>query len=360
MPFQRDQPYNDLPLLPPGADLESRAVLRQTIAATRALADLRGTSARLPNPRVLVNAIVLQEARLSSEVENIVTTNDELYRAAANGDSVTDPQTKEVLRYREALWFGFDHLASRGLNTNLFIDLVRILRQLDIGLRNSPGTTLKDQAGRTIYTPPEGEPLLRSLLANIEQYIYAEDRVDPLIQLAVLHYQFEAIHPFTDGNGRTGRILNVLFLVEKGLLDLPVLYLSEYVLRNRTEYYAGLRGVTEEHAWEAWVLFLLRGIEETSRQTCRKIELLLDLMKEATGTLKNAYPAIYSKDLIEVVFSNPYCRIQFVEESSEVTRQTASARLQRLAQLNILREDRIGREVYYVNDKMIQVLAGTP
>jgi Fic family protein len=357
MPFKRDVPYNDLPALPPQEDLETKAILRQAIVAARALAELRGTSARLPNPRVLVNAIVLQEARLSSEVENIVTTSDELYRAAANIDSVTEPQTKEVIRYREALWYGFDQIAHRGLTTNLFIDLVGMLRQLHIGLRNSPGTNLKDQFGRVIYTPPNGEDLLRKMLANLEQYIHNDDGIDPLIKLAVVHYQFEAIHPFTDGNGRTGRILNVLFLVQQKLLDIPVLYLSQYILRNRSAYYAGLRHATEEHRWEEWVLFLLKGIEETSYETCVLINQLLELMDFAKETVKLKFPGIYSKDLIEVVFSNPYCRIRFIEEKTAVTRQTASTHLQKLAQLGLLREQRIGREVYYVNDRMIEILA---
>jgi Fic family protein len=359
MPFQRDVPYNELPLLPPKEELETRAVLRQVIVAARALAELRGTSARLPNPRVLVNAIVLQEARLSSEVENIVTTSDELYRAAANFDSVTDPQTKEVIRYREALWYGFDQISNRGLTTNLFIDLVGMLRQLHIGLRSSPGTNLKDPFGTVIYTPPNGESLLREMLANLEQYIHNEDGIDPLIKLAVVHYQFEAIHPFTDGNGRTGRILNVLYLVQQRLLDIPVLYLSQYILRNRAAYYAGLRQVTEEQRWEEWVLFLLKGIEETSHETCVLIDELLKLMDFAKETVKLKSPGIYSKDLIEVVFSNPYCRIRFIEEKTAVTRQTASTHLQKLAQLGLLREQRVGREVYYINDRMIQILAAT-
>jgi Fic family protein len=361
MPFDRTQPFNDLPDLPPAAQLETPTVLKQAIASARALERLRGTSARLPNPRVLVSGIVLQEARLSSEVENIVTTNDELYRAAAgSSDGVIDPATKEVLRYREALWFGFEQLAKRPLTTNLFIELVGLVRQTEVGLRNTAGTTLKSSTGEVIYTPPEGEALLRSKLANFEAYIHEEREVDPLIMLAVLHYQFEAIHPFTDGNGRTGRILNILFLVQRGLLDLPVLYLSHYILRNKIQYYTGLRLVTEEAKWEAWVLFMLQGIEQTSNETCLLIDQLLKQIENVSTMFRLQYPSSYSKDLMEVIFSNPYCRIRFVEEQLQVTRQTASSYLQKLTELGFLREVRIGRDVYFVNDSMLATLSPKP
>lgn len=355
--FDRANPYNTLPSLPPPVELESREILKQTIASARALADLRGTSSQLPNPRVLVSGILLQEARLSSEVENIVTTSDELYRAAAGADGPTDAQTKEVLRYREALWMGFEQMGRRGIGTNLFVEIVRTLRQLDIDIRTGPGTTLKDQFGQVVYTPPAGDALLRDRLQNLEEYIHRDDGVDPLIKLAVIHYQFEAIHPFTDGNGRTGRIVNVLYLVDRGLLDLPVLYLSHYILKHRGDYYRGLRAVTEEHRWQEWIIFMLRGIEETSKETCALIQQILGLMEEATSRIKAEYPGIYSKDLMEVVFSNPYCRIRFIEEHTGVTRQTASIYLRKLTEAGILEEQKIGREVYYINRGMIEILA---
>lgn len=356
MPFDRELPYNDLPDLPPVAALESIAVLKQAILSARALENLRGTAARLPNPRVLVSGIVLQEARLSSEVENIVTTNDELFRAAAAADGLTDPSTKEVLRYREALWYGFEQVGKRPLTTNLFIELVGIIRQIALGVRDTPGTVLRNSLGEVIYTPPEGEDLLRAKLSNLEQFLYAEDGLDPLIKLAVMHYQFEAVHPFTDGNGRTGRILNILYLVECGLLDLPVLYLSHYILRHKAEYYSGLRAVTEGCKWEEWILFVLRGIEETARKTCSLIAELLDQMRSASTLFRLQYPNAYKKELLEIVFSNPYCRIRFLEQQLDVSRPTASGYLQKLAEVGVLREARIGRDVYYINDMMLKTL----
>jgi Fic family protein len=359
MSFNRDKPFDQLPDLPPAVQLETVEVLKQTIKAARALEQLRGISARLPNPRVLLNTVVLQEARLSSEVENIVTTNDELYRAAASPDGATDTSTKEVLRYREALWHGFEQIGKRPLSTTLFVELVEIIRQIKVGLRNTPGTNLK-RNGEIIYTPPVGEALLRDKLSNLEQYMYAEDGVDPLIKLAVMHYQFEAIHPFTDGNGRTGRILNVLYLVERKLLDVPVLYLSDYILRNKVDYYAGLRGVTEKGRWIDWLLFLLKGIEQTSEATCTVIQELLHQMQEATVLFRASYPGAYSKDLIETVFSNPYCRVRFVEESLGVTRPTATQYLRKMVDLKLLSEVRVGRDLYYVNGRMVSALRPKP
>ena len=356
MPFQRSEPYNDLPDLPPAVNLETAEILKEAISSARALERLRGTAARLPNPRLLVNSIVLQEARLSTEIENIVTTSDELYRAAAGTEGIVDAPTKEVLRYREALWYGFEQIARRPLSTSLFVELVGMIRQTDAGLRSTPGTMLKNAQGEVSYTPPEGESVLYAKLANLERYIHSEDGLDPLIKLAITHYQFEAIHPFTDGNGRTGRILNVLYLVEKGLLDLPVLYLSQYILRNKAAYYAGLRRVTEEANWRDWVLYVLAGIRETSIESCFLIEALLEQMSTAGSRFRSAYPNVYSKDLFEVVFSNPYCRIRVLETSLGVSRPTATNYLQKLSQSGVLREQRIGRDLYFINDAMIAAL----
>ena len=353
MAFNRSEPYNDLPLLPPGVELESRAVLKQAIAANRVLANLRGLAAKIPNQGMLINSIVLQEARLSSEIENIVTTNDELYRAAADADGKTDPHTKEVLRYRQALYRGFQALKERPLNTNLFIEIVRLIKQVDLGIRAVPGTALKNDLGEVIYTPPEGESRIRDLLGNLEQFIHAEDDLDPLVKMAVLHYQFEAIHPFPDGNGRTGRILNLLFLVEKGLLDIPVLFLSRYIIANRMDYYRGLRQVTEEQDWESWILFMLRAVESTAQQTFDQVTRILDLMESVRERVQREEPGIYSKDLIELIFREPYTKIQFVVDLGLAKRQTASSYLQALAGRGILREQKIGREKYYINDALL-------
>lgn len=356
MPFNRQLPYNDLPLLPPITELETKAVLKQAISANRVLANLRGLAAKIPNQGLLINSIVLQEARLSSEIENIVTTNDELYRAAANGDGKTDPHTKEVLRYREALHFGFKALRERPLNSNLFIELVQLIKQVDIGIRAIPGTALKNDLGEVIYTPPVGEAVIRDKLANLEQFIHADDGLDPLVKMAVMHYQFEAIHPFPDGNGRTGRILNLLFLVEQQLLDIPVLFLSRYIITHRQEYYAGLRGVTESQDWERWVLFMLKAVESTAQQTFEQVNRILALMEEVRERVQREAENIYSKDLVEAIFMQPYTKIAFLVEAGIAKRQTASRYLQTLAAMGVLREEQVGREKYYINDALFAEL----
>lgn len=356
MPFDRSQPYNQLPLLPPATELETKAVLKQAIAANRVLANLRGLAAKIPNQGLLINSIVLQEARLSSEIENIVTTNDELYRAAADPDGKTDPHTKEVLRYREALNFGFRALKDRPLTTNLFIELVQLIKQTTIGIRAIPGTALKNDLGDVVYTPPVGEAVIRDKLSNLEQFIHANDDLDPLVKMAVMHYQFEAIHPFPDGNGRTGRILNLLYLVEKELLDIPVLLLSRYIIANRADYYLGLRQVTEEQDWENWLLFMLRAVESTARETYEQVERILALMESTRERVQQEAEGIYSKDLIELIFRQPYTKITFVVEAGIAKRQTASRYLQTLATMGVLREQQIGREKYYINDALFAEL----
>ena len=358
MPFDRSQPYNDLPLLPPTVELESKAVLKQAIAANRALANLRGLAAQIPNQGVLINSIVLQEARLSSEIENIVTTNDELYRADADADAdgKTDPHTKEVLRYRQALNFGFGQLKRRPLATNLFIDIVRTIKQVDFGVRKVPGVALRNAAKEVVYTPPVGEAVIREKLANLEQFIHAQDDLDPLVKMAVLHYQFEAIHPFEDGNGRTGRIVNLLYLVEQGLLDIPVLFLSRYILAHKSGYYQGLRGVTEQQDWESWVLYMLRAVESTAQETFDQVTRIRVLMEQVREQVQQQAPGIYSKDLVEAIFQHPYTKIQFLVNANIAKRQTASSYLQTLAGLGVLRASKQGREMYYINDALFAEL----
>lgn len=356
MTFDRARPYNDLPLLPPDIELETIPVLKLAIAANRALANLRGLAARIPNQTLLINSIVLQEARLSSEIENIVTTNDELYRADADADGKADPHTKEVLRYRQALYRGFQSLKDRPLNTNLFVEIVRLIKQIDIDIRAVPGTALKNDQGEVIYTPPERADHIRTLLGNLEQFLHADDNLDPLVKMAVLHYQFEAIHPFPDGNGRTGRIINLLFLVEKELLDIPVLFLSRYIIANRQDYYLGLRRVTEDHDWENWILFMLRAVETTAKQTFDQVTRILALMESVRERVQRDAPGIYSKDLVELIFRQPYTKIKFVIDLGLAKRQTASMYLQTLAAMGVLREHRAGREKYYINDALLSVL----
>ncbi len=355
--MNRDQPFNDLPPLPPVAEIETTAVLKKAIAANRRLAELKGLVNSIPNQNILIDGIVLQEARLSSEIENIVTTNDELYRAAADEKLATDPHSKEILRYREALWNGYNGLKSRPLSTNLFIEIVEVIKNTNIGIRRVPGTKIGNSKGEIIYTPPEGEAIIRNKLANLETFIHAEDLLDPLIKLALMHYQFEAIHPFTDGNGRTGRIINILFLVEKGLLNTPVLFLSRYILRNRSAYYAGLRGVTEKSAWIDWILYMLEAVEVTAIEAQQQVINILAAMNEAKELVQKGAPKIYSKDLIEIIFTNPYCKVRFIEEAGLAGRQTASTYLKTLEQLGLLRSVKMGREHYYINDNLIKILS---
>lgn len=359
MAFDRNKPYNSLPLLPPsGVELETKAVLKQAIAANRVLAELKGAGDLIPNQALLVRLIGLQEAKLSSEIENIVTTNDELYRAFADEGSKSDPQTKEVLSYNEALWYGYDLLKKgQPLTTRLFERLVQIIKKNDSGVRRTPGTKIVTGKGDPVYTPPEGEAVLRDKLANLERFLYAEDGLDPLVKLAVLHYQFEAIHPFSDGNGRTGRILNILYLVEAGLLDIPILYLSRYIIEHKSDYYAGLRCVTEEQKWEQWILFMLRAVEETARTTHTLILGIRTLMQETTDKVRQDLPKIYSKDLIEVLFSQPYCKIRFLEQSGIAKRETASRYLRELSRIGVLSLPlELGRENYYLNHAFFQLL----
>lgn len=259
--YNPKKPYNELPLLPPKKDLETKKILKQTIQATRVLAELKGRADEIPNQSRLVNAITLQEAKDSSEIENIVTTQDSLFQAFSAKTNTVDAQTKEVLRYRHALWEGYRNLDKKPLSTNTFISIVQTIKETNIGIRNTPGTKITSN-GKTIYTPPEGEKLIRDLLKNLEDFLHAEDGLDDLIRLAVMHYQFEAIHPFPDGNGRTGRVLNILYLVEKNLIDAPILYLSKFIIENKNDYYKKLKAVTEKEDWEGWILFMLKAIEK--------------------------------------------------------------------------------------------------
>jgi Fic family protein len=358
--FDREQPYNALPSLPPNMELETKPVLKQTTAASRVLAELKGSGDLIPNQSVLVRMIGLQEAKLSSEIENIVTTNDELYRAFADETGRTDAPTKEVLRYNDALWYGIDQMKlGRPLCTSLFEEVVQIITQNTAGVRRVPGTAIvNDKTKAIIYTPPDGEKVIRDKLAALENFLHGADDLDPLVKMAVLHYQFEAIHPFSDGNGRTGRILNILYLISVGLLDVPVLYLSRYVIEHKNEYYTGLRQVTEQNAWEDWVLFMLRGIEATALATHQRIQSIRTLMQATSHKVKTELPKIYSKDLMEVLFAQPYCKIRFLEHSGIAKRDAASKYLRQLSQIGVLSPVPIGRDIYYLNKPFFDLLTG--
>ncbi|MBF8262381.1 MAG: Fic family protein [Parachlamydiales bacterium] len=358
MSFHRELPYNDLPDLPPKADVESIAILKSAIRANKAIAELKISGHLIPNQAVLIQTLGLSEAKLSSEIENIVTTNDELYRAFAEGNRNIEPQTKEVLFYKDALWFGYNALTQnkRLLTTPLFVELAQILRNSTQGIRNLPGTKLVNPLGEIKYTPPSGEEIIRKKLANLEQFIHANDSLDPLIKMAIMHYQFEAIHPFSDGNGRTGRILNILFLVDKQLLDIPLLYLSRYIISNKTAYYNHLQQVTETNAWEPWILYMLEGLEQTANTTRKRILAIHRLIQDTAEKVQSQLPRIYSKDLIEVIFRSPYCKIKSLEDSGIAKRQTASTYLKELEQIGILRGIKLGRDIYYVNDAFLKTI----
>jgi Fic family protein len=352
-----DQPYNELPTLPPLIALETSSTLKKAIIANRRLAELKGLVNSIPNQSILVDGIVLQEAKLSSEIENIVTTNDELYMAAADEKLATNPHAKEVLRYRQALWHGVKSLKKKPLATNLFIEIAEVIKGKNIGIRRVPGTKIASSKGETIYTPPEGESIIRDKLGNLESFIHADDGIDPLIKLAAIHYQFEAIHSFVDGNGRTGRIINILFLVEKGLLDSPILFLSHYILRSKSEYYAGLRGVTEKNEWDTWVLYMLNAIEMTALDTIKKANNILSAIEKTQNLVHAKAKKIYSKDLVEVIFQHPYCKIKFLESAGIAKRQTAATYLQALEEIGILKCVKVGRELYYINQNLVKILS---
>jgi len=360
MKFDPNKPYNELPLLPPKAEIETKPILRKTITAGRALAELKGLGATIPNQSVLVTSLILQEARSSSEIENIVTTNDSLFRAFTANTGKIDPATKEVLRYREALWEGFADLKKRPiLSTNLFIKLVQIIRENQSGIRNFPGTAVSNAAtGQIIYMPPEGDAIIRDKLKNLEEYIHEEDAVDPLITLAIMHYQFESIHPFSDGNGRTGRIINILFLVFKELLELPVLYLSKYIIENRSDYYRLIRGVTEHQQWEPWILYMLDAIEKTAVYTKDKIIAIRDLLEETRQFARENLPdKVYSKELIELLFHQPYTKVKFLVDAGIAQRKTAAEYLKELEKIEVLKLQKTGKENLYLNAKLYKLLS---
>ncbi len=360
MVFLPDKPFNDLPLLPPKAEIETKGTLKKVISAGRALAELKGLGKTIPNQAILVNSIILQEAKASSEIENIITTHDALFRAFSAKTGQIDPATKEVLRYREALWDGFSNLRERSfLTTNLFIRIVQTIRANKAGIRNTPGTKVANAAtGEVVFTPPEGEDIIRNKLKNLEDYIHSKDNVDPLIKLALIHYQFETIHPFTDGNGRTGRILNILFLTNKHLLDFPVLYLSKYIIEQKSDYYRLLRGVTEHQEWEPWIIYMLDAVEQTALFTRDKILAIRELLIKTLEFTKEKLPSrVYSKDLIELLFHQPYTKAQFLVDAGIVERKTAASYLKELETLGILQIHKVGKENLYLNRELLEVLS---
>ena len=351
------KPYNSLPPLPPAQDFENRAVLKACITARAALAEFKQAAGLISNQAMLINTIPLLEAKDSSEIENIVTTTDKLFQYA-QWEHQADPATKEALRYRSALHKGFQSLKDRPLCTATAVEICCTLKGVDMDIRKTPGTQLiNDKTGEVIYTPPEGEGTLRDLLANWERFIHNEDDVDPLVRMAVGHYQFEAIHPFIDGNGRTGRVINILYLIQQDLLQLPILYLSRHIINNKSDYYKLLLDVTREGAWEPWILFMLKAVEETSRWTTNKIAAIRNLAEHTTVFIRNSLPKIYTHELVDVIFEQPYCRISDLINKGVAKRQAASKYLKELVELGVLVERSVGKEKLFIHPKLMKLLS---
>lgn len=353
--WRPELPYDDLPPLPPAVELETRAVLKRCIPARAALAELKQAAQLIPNQAVLIKTMPLLEAQASSEIENIVTTTDRLFQHQG-GEEQADPATKEALRYSQALAEGYESLAHRPLTTRTAEEICTRIKGVEMKVRSVPGTALARATGEVVYTPPVGEARLRNLLANWERFLHEEEDLDPLIRMAVGHYQFEAIHPFTDGNGRTGRILNSLFLIHEGLLTLPILYLSRYIIERKADYYRLLLEVTQNQAWEAWLLFVMDAVEDTALWTAAKIEAILRLADHTSEVVRSSLPKVYSYELINLIFELPYCRIQNVVEAGIAGRQAASRYLKELVALGVLQEKSAGREKLFIHPKFLQLL----
>jgi Fic family protein len=357
MGYEPNMPYNALPLLPPGQDLETKAVLKRCVTARAAVAELRRAGELIPDQSVLINTIPLLEAKDSSEIENIVTTNDALFREASQLEDGGDPAAKEALRNRAALFSGYETLKTRPLTARTAIDICSRIKGVEMDVRKTPGTQLKNSfTGEVIYTPPDGQQRLRDLLGNWETFANAEDDIDPLVRMAVLHYQFEAIHPFLDGNGRTGRILNILVLIQAGLLDIPTLYLSRHIVRTKGDYYRLLQGVTLRGEWEPWIIYMLTAIESTATWTNARIRAIRDLMQNTAEYVRSQAPKIYSRELIEIIFAQPYVRIGHLIESDLAERHAAARYLKQLAAIGILSEEKRGRDKVFIHRKYMDLL----
>lgn len=354
-------PTYTIPDLPLPMDLETKPVLKALALAHRYLAELKGKAAAIPNQAILINTLALQEAKASSEIENIVTTQDELFQAEIFPEGPGSAAAKEVALYKNALKLGWDSLhQSNGIITNRsLIQLFRLLKARDDGFRSLPGTELRnDQTGETVYVPPQDLAEIESHMAVLEAYINNDElcALDPLIKMAIVHHQFESIHPFPDGNGRIGRILNVLYITQKGLLDIPILYMSRYITRTKADYYRLLQSVRDDDAWEEWVLYILTAVANTAQASLRLIEGLRALMSNYKVRLRDEFPKIYSQDLLNNLFRHPYTRIEFIVSDLQVARQTAARYLDNLAEAGFVRKHHLGRSNYYVNESLLALL----
>lgn len=350
-----------IPSLPLNIELETRPILKKLMKAHQALAELKGVSGVIPNQSILISTLSLQEAKDSSAIENIITTHDELYKSDATTKQFANFAAKEVYSYAAALQNGYQQVKKTGLLVNNHIlEIQQALVENSAGFRKIPGTMLKnDQTGEVVYTPPQDESQIRTLMNNLEQFINNDtlNDADPLIKMAIIHHQFESIHPFYDGNGRTGRIINILYLVKQGLLDTPVLYLSRYINQHKNEYYRLLQAVRDTGSWEPWVLYMLVGIELTSRQTVSLILGMKDLMLHQKHKLRSELPKIYSQDLLNNLFRHPYTKIDFVMQELQVHRNTAVKYLEELVRIELLTKHKLGKENFYLNSALFDLLA---
>ena len=345
--------------LPIKKDIETKQILKSTTLAHRSLAELKGIANSLPNQKIVINSLVLQEAKDSSEIENIITTYDEVYRSDISSDFISQ-DIKEVQNYKDALYLGFDIIKSKKiLSVNHIKEIQATLEQNNAGFRKQSGTVLKNPAtGEIKLIPPQNPQDIVDLMANLAEYINDPELqdFDPLVKMAIIHYQFEATHPFYDGNGRTGRIINILYLVLEDLLDVPILYLSRYIIRNKSEYYRLLHSVSFDNGLNDWILFMLKGIEEIANETIKTIRDMEKLMIETKNIIQENKPRIYSKDLLEALFYHPYTKRIFIEESLNISRPTATSYLNEFEKMGILTPHKKGREVFYVHDKLFELL----
>lgn len=348
---------HSLKLLPPSVELDTKNILLQLKKSHKALAELKGYADTIPNKNILINAITINEAKDSSAIENIITTHDELFKGMSN-ESIATPEAKKVINYRTAVWRGYELIKNNGfISTNMIIEIQQLIESNRAGLRKLPGTVLiNDATGEVVYVPPSGEEEIKDLMKNLENYVNANDEVDDLVKLAIMHYQFESIHPFYDGNGRTGRILNVLFLVLKNLLDSPILYLSKYIINSKSDYYKLLSNVTKDEKWEDWILYILKGIEITAIDTLELVKTIISLNADITEKIRVILPKIYSKELIDLLFFEFYTKINYIEVGLGVTRKTAAKYLNELEEYGLLTSEKLGRDKVYLNKALLDLV----